>query len=711
MAKLSLNNIASGFASTATLNANFDAIETALENTLSRNGTTPNQMNADLDMNSNGIINLASLDVSSLMINGVPVTTPELNVSEVPAQTGHSGKFLQTNGTIVSWQIPNSTEVTYDAALTGTTIRGLQERLAEKVSVRDFGAVGDGTTDDTTALQAALDSGAGIIYGVPGDTYKITQTGTMTLVSTVSYYCLTIPSNTTFDLNGATILRADDAIGIINENADSTQDTDITICNGWLDGDEANRGAPATGEMPIVELRNVLRPRVYNIKAKNARDYFGRFLLCDQGYFNNLHGVRSDGDGWSFGVSGTLNLTNCFIDNIYAEDCTNGVYGTLQGNPMLFTVYNCTVGKVQSKNCGGGIKIQGPTEDSIFGQLIFEGGVNGTANCGVKVQGQAGLSDVKRVSIGEIISEGSYAQGAYFFECEDISVNQINSIGDDTSGTTSGLRIDSSVKRFSVDTINIQTPGLAGADIRGDNIRIGNLTVKDVGQAAIANRYAVTITAVANGIFIDNLLVADDQATKTTDRFINTQSGAKAIYLGNLRMTGDAVVAGTYISNSASSELNIGNILIDDTPRYAKQITVTQVANVGTGEDDLCSLSLPAKWAYKDRQGWKITAWGFAANNANAKTVKLYFGSAAICTTAMTTNEASFWRVEAYVIRSAANTQQYISHQTKGSTTYITDIERGQSTESEASTITIKITGTATDNNDIINYGLIIEPI
>src|SRR5699024_2117916 len=36
------------------------------------------------------------------------------------------------------------------------------------VSVRDFGAVGDGVTDDTAAIQAALDSGAPVVYAPPG---------------------------------------------------------------------------------------------------------------------------------------------------------------------------------------------------------------------------------------------------------------------------------------------------------------------------------------------------------------------------------------------------------------------------------------------------------------------------------------------------------------------------------------------------------------
>jgi hypothetical protein len=58
MPKLTLTDIASGYASITELNNNFTAIETAIENTLSRDGTTPNQMTADLDMNGNAILNL-----------------------------------------------------------------------------------------------------------------------------------------------------------------------------------------------------------------------------------------------------------------------------------------------------------------------------------------------------------------------------------------------------------------------------------------------------------------------------------------------------------------------------------------------------------------------------------------------------------------------------------------------------------------------------
>lgn len=61
MAKLTLNdveNLNNQSSAVATINANSALIEEALENTLSLDGTEPNEMNADLDMNSSRILNL-----------------------------------------------------------------------------------------------------------------------------------------------------------------------------------------------------------------------------------------------------------------------------------------------------------------------------------------------------------------------------------------------------------------------------------------------------------------------------------------------------------------------------------------------------------------------------------------------------------------------------------------------------------------------------
>lgn len=73
MAKISINNITSGYASQTTLNNNFDAIEAELNNkVLYRENPTgePNQMENDLDMNENDILNVGSLSVDSFLVNG-----------------------------------------------------------------------------------------------------------------------------------------------------------------------------------------------------------------------------------------------------------------------------------------------------------------------------------------------------------------------------------------------------------------------------------------------------------------------------------------------------------------------------------------------------------------------------------------------------------------------------------------------------------------
>jgi hypothetical protein len=58
--------------------------------------------------------------------------------------------------------------VGYISSATGATSRTVQAKLRDFVSVKDFGAVGDGVADDTAAITAAIGSGALQIYFPPG---------------------------------------------------------------------------------------------------------------------------------------------------------------------------------------------------------------------------------------------------------------------------------------------------------------------------------------------------------------------------------------------------------------------------------------------------------------------------------------------------------------------------------------------------------------
>lgn len=161
MAKLTLNNVTSGYQSSTASNANNDLIEAAVENTLSRDGASPNQMEADLDMNSNDILNANVVATQSVTIAGTSV---------VPGDT---------------LTVPDASNVPFTQTGTDAVLSDVDAKLNEIISVKDFGATGDGVTDDTAAIQAALDAAFALtpqhsasVYVPPG-IYLLTSALTM----------------------------------------------------------------------------------------------------------------------------------------------------------------------------------------------------------------------------------------------------------------------------------------------------------------------------------------------------------------------------------------------------------------------------------------------------------------------------------------------------------------------------------------------------
>jgi hypothetical protein len=111
----------------------------------------------------------------------------------VPSSTGTvikstdgGGQFIATEAATLGqnvWALLSSTksstsQVNY-LAPGSSTVREVSSKLAEQVSVKDFGAVGDGVTDDTAAIQAALTSAgntdSSVLIPATSSFYRITD--------------------------------------------------------------------------------------------------------------------------------------------------------------------------------------------------------------------------------------------------------------------------------------------------------------------------------------------------------------------------------------------------------------------------------------------------------------------------------------------------------------------------------------------------------
>lgn len=134
----------------------------------------------------------------------------------------------------------------------------------------------------------------------------------------------------------------------------------------------------------------------------------------------------------------------------------------------------------------------------------------------------------------------------------------------------------------------------------------------------------------------------------------------------------------------------------------------TNIGNVGTGEDDLMTYSVPANTLNTNGHAITFKATGTIANNANAKQVKVYFGSDQIFATgALPTSVASEFVITGEIIRTGAATQKAsVEIRYEGGSYSGPACDLTSPTRTLSSANILKLTGEAVSNNDIVQNSM-----
>ena len=437
--------------------------------------------------------------------------------------------------------------VTYLPAGTGAVQTTVQTKLRESVSVKDFGAVGDGVTDDTAAIQAALDYAA--------DNRK-------TLVFTAGTYLhdeITLSSKNDFSIVGenATSLGSSSYGG--GSAFSFTDCSNIKIEKLHFDRKNSYASGSRQNGISLYGLQN-------SIISENIFEDCNSAIVIDEGTSrgsnNNLitNNIGEEGRlAYSSSNETDLLLNQSFVaigvdGNTYY--CENNIIQNNTIKTYRAVLANFTKSLiVQSNVC------ENATDSAIyFANDNFDFVCDG--NIVVKA-GKDGIKAIKGSSYGSISSNTVYGAG------QNKSDGRNCILVDDDEGDSSGfISITGNSCRLNDDT------GKAAPASRGISVRASNVAVS--GNSI----YASTARADDEGISI----VADGTIAISN---INIDGNVlKNIYLVGIQLTGSGGSAD--LSNVSITD----NVIVGNSNAHSNSYGISIDASVsggGTIDDVLIS--------------------------------------------------------------------------------------------------------------------------
>ena len=226
----------------------------------------------------------SSFTNSQYTIDLVPTQTSALELNTTYAL---ELEFLLTTGEIESWQFVFKTGQDIVGNVTPATAGVVNERLFQ-FNVKSYGAVGDDSTDDTTAIQSALNAcntaGGGTVYFPKGTYITNPNTG------------LIVYSNTIIRGDRSAIIKVKNATNLDGNLLRIENRTNVKVENISLDGNKAGQTGSTNYGLYLSDSTNCV---VDNVTTYNFSGVGTQIYDCDDcvvtnstSYSNGFHGFE-----------------------------------------------------------------------------------------------------------------------------------------------------------------------------------------------------------------------------------------------------------------------------------------------------------------------------------------------------------------------------------------------------------------------------------